>query len=79
MDYLLKAKQILADVLSVSIDDIADDAQIEQLKAAIDSVNFAAIVMEVERFLHKEVPINEWLEIGSVKELAALLERNHQA
>lgn len=76
MDYLLKAKEILSSSLSIPIDQISDDDLIEQINPAIDSVNFATLVMETERFLQKEVPVTEWLELTSVHDLAAILQRN---
>lgn len=78
MDYLLKAKQILAGCLSVPVDSISDDGQLEQLSPMIDSVVFANIMMEVENFVQKEIDVTEWLELGSVKDLAGILEKNHR-
>lgn len=77
MDYLLKARHILADCLSVPVDSISDDGQLEQLNPTIDSVIFANIMMEVENFVQKEIDVTEWLALGSVKDLASILEKNH--
>ncbi|MBK5145814.1 acyl carrier protein [Budviciaceae bacterium BWR-B9] len=77
MNYLHKSKEILSGCLSIPVEQIPDDSLIEQLKPTLDSVDFAGIMMQVERFLKKEVPVAEWLELGSVKDLADILERNH--
>ncbi|AWH89060.1 acyl carrier protein [Limnobaculum parvum] len=77
MNYLHESKKILSSCLSIPVEQIQDDSLIEQLKPTLDSVDFASIMMQVERFLKKEVPVAEWLELGSVTDLADLLERNY--
>ena len=75
MDSLLKAKEILSKCLLIPAEQIEDEDTIEKIKP-VDSVIFASIVMEVERFLQKEIDVTEWLELSSVKDLAGILQKN---
>lgn len=76
MDYLDKSKSILSGCLSIPVDRIHQDSLIEQLQPVLDSYTFATIVMEVERFLQKEVPVTEWLNLATVGDLSDILRRN---
>lgn len=77
MDYTLKAKEILSGCLFIPIDKIPDDATINDIKP-LDSLAFELIVLEIESFLQKEVDPMDLLELSSVKDLAAILEKEHQ-
>lgn len=77
MDYLDKSREILSRCLSIPIDQIQPESSLEQLKPTLDSVTFANIMMEVERFVQKEVPVTEWLDLATVADLAAILQKNH--
>ncbi|WP_434778196.1 acyl carrier protein [Neisseria sp. Ec49-e6-T10] len=77
MDYLLIAKKILAKHLQVPVEQIKDNDTIEQINQ-LDSVIFAAIVMDVERLLKKEIDVRQWLSLSSVQDLANIIKNNHQ-
>ncbi len=75
MDSLLQAKTIIAQALQTSVDNIANDATIDDV-GEMDSVMFAGIVMQVEKLLGKEIDATKWLSLRSVKDLAGIIEKN---
>lgn len=74
MDYLLKAKEILAKNLNIPIESITDDARLTSLEQ-LDSFNFEAVVLALEAFLGHKIDAVDLLHLRSVQDVAKLLEK----
>ncbi len=69
-----KIKNIIADVLDVELEDVKDEAHImDDLDA--DSIAVMEIVMELEEELDVEVPTEDILELNTVADIVAYIEK----
>lgn len=74
MDYMQEAKEILSGCLFTPIEKISDDMTISSINE-IDSLTFEMIIMETEKRIQHEVDPMLLLELRSVRDLAAILEK----
>ncbi len=74
MNTLDDARRILSGCLFIPEEKIDADASINALQS-MDSLAFEMIVLEVERYMHREVDPMELMELHSVRDLAGLLEK----
>lgn len=69
-----KIKEIIADILDVEIETVKDDAHIiDDLDA--DSIAVMEIVMEIEESLDVEVPTEDILQLHTVGDIIAYVEK----
>ncbi len=69
-----KIKEIIADILDVEIETVKDDAHIiDDLDA--DSIAVMEIVMEIEESLDVEVPTEDILQLNTVGDIIAYVEK----
>ena len=64
-----KIKNIIADVLDVELEDVKDEAHI------MDDLDADSIVMELEEELDVEVPTEDILELNTVADIVAYIEK----
>lgn len=69
-----EAKEILAGCLFIPIEKIGDDVSIQSIKE-LDSLSFAAIVVELEERSGRRIDPVDLLELRTVRDVATLLER----
>jgi acyl carrier protein len=73
MNTLEKARSILSKALSIPIEKISADTMIDSLYE-INSMNFAAAMVDIEQHLGHSIDPIKLLELRSVKDLVAILE-----
>ncbi|MCF7647193.1 hypothetical protein KQ944_17790 [Bacillus subtilis] len=76
-DYLQATKNILAGCLFIPAESIADDASISSL-SDVDSLTFELIVLETEKFIGHEADPIALLDMQTVQDMAALLQKECQ-
>ena len=74
MDNTKIAKEILSKALFVPREQIDDDSDINSIKA-MDSLAFEALVLEIEERTGKDVDLVELMDVKTVRDLAAVLEK----
>lgn len=72
MDYVLKAKEILATSLKVPVEGILDDASLNDV-GQIDSLAFEDAIVAIEAYTGKKIDAVTLLEIRSVRDVARIL------
>ncbi len=68
-------KKIIADTLDVALETVLDEASIMDDLGA-DSIAVMEIVMELEETLGVEVPTDDILELKTVGDIVAYIEKN---
>ncbi|MGL4667421.1 MAG: acyl carrier protein [Saezia sp.] len=74
MDYLLKAKEIIATNLKIPVDSIADDGTLNDL-GQIDSIAFEATILAIEAVLGHRIDAVALLDMRSVRDVANILKQ----
>lgn len=76
-DYLKVTKELLAGCFFIPAESIADDADISAL-SDVDSLTFELIVLEAEKYIGHEVDPIALLDMQTVADMAALLQKECQ-
>jgi acyl carrier protein len=69
-----EAKEILSGCLFVPIERIGDDVSMQSIKE-LDSLSFAAITVELEDRVGREIDPVDLIKLRTVRDLAGLIER----
>jgi acyl carrier protein len=69
-----RARHMLSVALFLPIEKIDENADLRSLEK-MDSLSFEMVVAQIEQTLHREIDPLELLKLTSVRDLAALLER----
>lgn len=72
MNHLLKAKEIIANSLNISVQAIPDNASLSDIEQ-IDSLTFEKIVLNLEKELGQTIDSIELLEVRNIQDLANIL------
>lgn len=74
MTAMQEAKEILSGCLFVPIERIGDDVSMQSIKE-LDSLSFAAITVELEDRVGREIDPVDLIKLRTVRDLAGLIER----
>lgn len=74
MSAMNEAKELLSGCLFIPVDKIGDDAALQSIKQ-MDSLSFAAVVLELEEHAGHEIDPVDLLELRTVRDVAGLLEK----
>ena len=73
-EIIVKAKQILSNVLEIEINSISDDANPSNIQNW-DSMNQIKLSLELEKEINRELNTDEILSLNSLKNIVAILEK----
>lgn len=73
-EIIVKAKQILSNVLEIEINSISDDANPSNIQNW-DSMNQIKLSLELEKEINRELSTDEILSLNSLKNIVAILEK----